>query len=112
MNGMAWGVVHVEQEVDNWLMTLPKRQFDKVRVFIDLLAEQGPLLDEPYTRQLAAKLRELRISLGHDSWRITYFISTGRRIVLMTVFRKTRQRERREIERAVRTMERWLEMNT
>lgn len=28
--------------------------------YIDLLAERGPLLGEPYTRQLAGKLRELR----------------------------------------------------
>ncbi|WP_199754927.1 type II toxin-antitoxin system RelE/ParE family toxin [Amycolatopsis sp. WAC 04197] len=31
----------------------------------DLLAEQGPLLGEPYTRQLDGKLRELRFHLAH-----------------------------------------------
>jgi hypothetical protein len=34
--------------------------------------------------------------------RITYWIATDRRIVLLTVFRKGRMRETREIERAVR----------
>ena len=36
--------------------------------------------------------------------RITYFIARGRRIVLLTVFLKTRQRERSEVERAIRAM--------
>ncbi len=32
--------------------------------------------------------------------RITYWLAPGRRIVLLTVFRKARQRERSEVERA------------
>jgi hypothetical protein len=36
--------------------------------------------------------------------RITYFIAPGRRIVLLTVFRKTARQERAEIDRAERTM--------
>jgi hypothetical protein len=38
-------------------------------VRIDLLAEQGPLLSEPYTRQLDGKLRELRFRLGGQAVR-------------------------------------------
>jgi hypothetical protein len=33
-----------------------------VAFYIDLLADQGPLLGEPYTRQLDGKLRELRFT--------------------------------------------------
>lgn len=40
-----------------------------------------------------------------DAVRITYYIATGRRIILLTVFRKQRQRERAEIDRAVLVME-------
>lgn len=36
--------------------------------------------------------------------RITYWIASGRRIVLLTVFHKTRTRDDREIERARRAM--------
>lgn len=63
------------------------------------------LLDEPCTRHLDGKLRELRFHIGHASQRITYYIATGRRIILLTVFQKTRQQERREIARAKRAME-------
>jgi hypothetical protein len=37
---------------------------------------------------------------------VTYWIASGRRIVLLTVFVKTRMREIREIERAQRALKR------
>ena len=38
--------------------------------------------------------------------RITYFVATGRRIVLLTVCKKQRRQERGEIERADAAMQR------
>ncbi|MFC0864566.1 type II toxin-antitoxin system RelE/ParE family toxin [Sphaerimonospora cavernae] len=64
------------------------------------------LLGEPYTRQLYGKLRELRFHLAREAVRISYWIAPGRRIILLTVFRKQRMRETAEIERAVRAMKR------
>lgn len=63
-------------------------------------------LGEPYTRQLRGKLRELRFYLGREAVRVSYYVASGRRIVLLTVFRRTRQRELAEIERAHAAMER------
>lgn len=57
---MAWGTVELEPEVRDWLEGLPARQFATAAFYVDLLADQGPLLGEPYTRQLSGKLRELR----------------------------------------------------
>ncbi len=37
---------------------------------------------------------------------MTYWLASGRRIVLLTVFVKTRMRETREIERAQRALQR------
>ena len=81
---------------------LPSTDFGTAAFYIDLLAEQGPLLGEPYTKQLDGKLRELRFHVGRRAMRITYWIASGRRIVLLTVFAKSRDRERREIDRARR----------
>lgn len=105
--GVAWGSVELEPEVVEWLEGLPDDQFGRVEFYIDLLADRGAQLAEPYTRQVQGKLRELRFFLGQqgDAVRITYYIATGRRIILLTVFRKQRQRERAEIERAARAME-------
>jgi hypothetical protein len=51
----------------------------------------------------------LRFYLGRSQTRITYYIATGRRIVLLTAFAKTKARERAEIERAWRAMQRCIE---
>jgi hypothetical protein len=97
---MPWGTVELESEVREWLEALPTKQFATAAFYIDFLAERGPLLGEPYTRQLDGKLWELRFHLDRRSVRVTYWIATGRRIVLLTVFAKSRMREDREIERA------------
>lgn len=67
---------------------------------IDRLAELGPALHAPHTRHLGGKLWELRFRLSTHDWRITYTIASNRRIILLTVFAKTRQREDSELRRA------------
>jgi hypothetical protein len=103
---MTWGTVELEPEVREWLEQLPTEQFATVAFHIDLLSKEGVLLGEPYTRQLDGKLRELRFYLDGQAMRITYWIAPGRRIVLLTVFRKTRMREEREVGRAGRALAR------
>ena len=103
---MSWGTVEIEPEVEAWLESLPSPRFGRAERYIDLLAERGVQLGEPYSRQLRGKLRELRFDLAGEAIRISYCIRPGRRIVLLTVFRKTRRRERREIARALRAMSR------
>jgi len=66
----------------------------------------GVLLGEPYTRQLSGKLRELRFYCGGERIRISYRIASGRRIIALTVFAKTRMRETAEIARAAAAMAR------
>lgn len=103
---MAWGTVEVEPEVRGWLERLSTEQFATAAFYIDLLADQGGLLGEPYTRQLDGKLRELRFHVDRRAVRVTYWIVSGRRIVLLTVFVKSRMREVREVERARRALAR------
>jgi hypothetical protein len=67
---------------------------------LDLLEERGALLGEPYTRQLDGKLRELRFYCGGQRVRVSYWIAPGRRIMMLTVFTKTKMRETTEIARA------------
>ncbi len=103
---MLWGEVELEPEVRDWYLALDDEDQARVEFHIDRLAQEGPLLDEPQTKQLDGKLRELRFYLGGRATRITYWIATARRIVLLTVFVKTRRQERREIRRARLAMER------
>ena len=103
---MPWGTVELEPEIRDWFESLSTQHFATAAFYVDLVAEQGPLLGEPYTRQLDGKLRELRFLLDGRAMRVTYWIASGRRIVLLTVFAKTRMRESGEVERARRAMAR------
>lgn len=106
---MSWGIVEVEPEVQEWLLGLADEEFGHVAFYIDLLQERGVQLDEPYTRQLRGKLRELRFHLGRERRRISYYIASERRIVLLTVFRKTKMRQTDEVARADAAMRRCID---
>jgi hypothetical protein len=103
---MTWGTVELEPEVRDWLESLPVAHFATAAFYIELVADRGPLLGEPYTRQLDGKLRELRFHLEGRAVRVTYWIASGRRIVLLTVFEKNRMRETAEVARARRALAR------
>lgn len=94
--------VEIEPEVRAWLEGLSDRDFGRVDFLVGLLAEQAETLGEPYTRHLGGKLRELRFSLLRQQTRVTYWLTPSRRIVLLTVFAKSRSAETREVERAAR----------
>lgn len=103
---MTWGAVELEPEVEKWLENLPTALFARAAFYVDLLAEQGPLLGEPYTKQLDGKLRELRFYLERQAVRVTYWIASDSRIIMLTVFHKTRMRDEREVDRARRALAR------
>lgn len=98
--------VELEPEVEDWLETLSLADFASVLPHIERLAERGNTLRMPASRALGAALFELRFELKRAAWRITFFFTDGRRIVLLTVFRKQRMNERHEIERAREGMRR------
>lgn len=106
MYAMSWGEAELEPEVRDWFLALDEEDQARVGFHVDRLEDVGPLLDEPFTKQLDGKLRELRFYLGGRPTRITYWIASNRRIILLTVFVKTRQRERREVDRARRAYQR------
>jgi hypothetical protein len=93
--------LEIEPEVHLWLDSLPPRQYVLVEQKVDRLTSAPTTLREPYSRHLRGKVRELRFDLAGNARRITYWLAPGRRIVLLTVFRKTRMREAGEVERAV-----------
>jgi hypothetical protein len=93
--------VEVEPEVRSWLERLSDRDFGRADFLVGLLAEQAETLGEPYTRHLGGKVRELRFHLLAQQPRITYWLAPGRRIILLTVFRKTRNAQVAEVARAL-----------
>ena len=101
---MSWGSVELEPEVRDWLQGLSGADFGHVAFYVDLLADRGVLLSEPYTKQLDGKLREFRFDLSRQAVRITYWIAPGRRIILLTVFTKTKDWDRAQVARAKKAM--------
>lgn len=94
-----------KEPVAEFLDDLPTGARAKVVKMLDRLAEYGVLLDEPYTRQIRGKIRELRIkdNLGHV--RVLYFTFTGRRFILLHGFLKKMDKTPvREIELAEKRM--------
>jgi hypothetical protein len=80
---------------------LSDRDFGRVDFLVGLLAEQADTLGEPYTRHLGGKLRELRFHLLTQQTRVTYWLAPGRRVILLTVFHKTRRAQTAEVARAL-----------
>jgi hypothetical protein len=93
--------IEVEPEVRSWLEELTDRDFGRVDFLVGLLAERAETLGEPYSRHLGGKVRELRFHLLRQQTRVTYWLAPDRRVILLTVFRKTRSAESIEVQRAV-----------
>ena len=75
-------------------------EWDRAVVVIDRLADLGSSARMPLSRSLGDGLFELRFSLGPTARRITYRFTQNGRMVLLTTFRKQRNNERNEINRA------------
>lgn len=101
--------VGLEPEVETWIDELPVADFATVVAHVERLADRGNLLRMPASGSRGDGLLELRFDLHRVAWRITYYFAAGRRIVLLTVFRKQRQNERHEVERARRAMARCIQ---
>ena len=92
----------LEPEVRDWLDSLSDSDYKRVDEVCGLLAEKGSELGGPWSDHLEGSVWELRLRLRDVAARVTYWCTSDGRIVLLTVFRKTRQHEQRQIDRAVR----------
>ena len=92
--------IELSMEVDQWLDGLSVRgQAQAVRA-LDLLVKHGPALRMPHSRKLDNQLWELRFQCERVNQRSTYTVESERRIITLTTFRKQRDNERREVQRA------------
>jgi len=99
--------VEIESEVRSWLSGLTDRDFGQVDFLVGLLTEHAADLGEPYTRHLSGKVRELRFHLLAQQARVTYWLAPGRRVILLTVFRKTRGAEVAKVARTLQAQKRY-----
>lgn len=78
--------------VNEFLYTLSEKMRAKAFRELDILAEYGNELREPYTKHVGGGIFELRIKNGTDISRIMYFFYTGKRIILTNGFIKKGQK--------------------
>ena len=108
---MAWTVEYYmdargREPVANFIDSLPVEVQAKILRLIDLLADYGVLLKEPYTRQIRGKLRELRITAKSGEIRVFYFaFAEGRMVLLHGFVKKARRTPIRDIEIAEKRLD-------
>ncbi|MFS4107713.1 type II toxin-antitoxin system RelE/ParE family toxin [Streptomyces sp. PD-S100-1] len=99
MSEPPWAI-EIEPEVQDWLDMLSDADYAKAERVVDRLLPNPINAAMPFSKPLGDKVHELRFSLGDIAVRIPYWLAPGRRIVLLTVFRKTRMNEHMEVSRA------------
>lgn len=90
-------ISEAENEIRKW----PDKHRNKVNDFLRLLEERSGVLEEPYSRHLKGKIRELRVDFGKSRYRILYALIPNKKIIILLAFRKsTKKTPGNIIERA------------
>ena len=85
----------------DYVNDLSKKERAKVSKYIIFLCDHKGILDEPYSRHIKGKIRELRVDLANNRHRIFYFTFVGKTIVLSHAFlKKTAKTPPVEIKKA------------
>ncbi|MDR1917336.1 MAG: type II toxin-antitoxin system RelE/ParE family toxin [Synergistaceae bacterium] len=92
-----------EKPVEQFMDSLDTKMRTKALGSIDILAEYGNMLREPYSKPLGKGLFELRIKFAGDITRIFYFFFVNNKIILTNGFvKKTRKTPTSEIALALK----------
>jgi hypothetical protein len=102
--GARW-TIEISREVERWYIRLNSRDRAFADRAFDLLAEHGPMLGMPHSKQLGGGLRELRFHCAGVARRVTYYLDPSKYVITLTTFRKQRANESREIVRARMAMQ-------
>lgn len=87
----------VLEYIDN----LPDKEKAKISKYINYLKVNRGILDEPYSRHIKGKIRELRVDFGKNRHRIFYFTFIEKNIIFLHAFlKKTAETPPKEIKKA------------
>ena len=97
--------------VEVYLDSLPKGHREKIEDMIRLLESHGGILDEPYSRHLRSKIRELRVSYEGIQHRILFTLLPRQIILHLIAFsKKTRKTPPQVIIKAIALREEYLKL--
>ena len=86
-----------------FILGLDTKMRAKVLRTVQILADNGPDLREPYSKPIGDGIFELRAKVGSDISRVLYFFFVGKKVILTNGFiKKTQKTPKAEIELAKR----------
>ena len=71
-----------------YIEKLNQKERTKILKYIEFLRLNNGYLDEPYSKHIKGKIRELRVDFGHNRHRIFYFAFVEKIIILLNGFLK------------------------
>ncbi|KKQ23769.1 MAG: Phage-related protein [Parcubacteria group bacterium GW2011_GWA2_37_10] len=90
-----------KSSVLEYIDELPEKERSKVYKYIKFLKANKGVLDEPYSKHIKGKIRELRVDFGKNKHRIFYFTFVEKNIIFLHAFlKKTPKTSVREIKKA------------
>ncbi len=85
----------------DYIKRLKDKEEAKVSKYIEFLRINKGYLDEPYSKHIKGKIRELRVDFGRNRHRVFYFIFIKKTIILLQAFlKKTTKTPASEIKKA------------
>jgi phage-related protein len=90
-----------KEPVRIYIESLPNKEGAKIAKYVELLRVCEGYLDEPLSKHIDGKIRELIVDFAKNHHRIFYFTFIKRNIILLHAFlKKTPQTPPREIKKA------------
>lgn len=84
-----------------YIEAMNKNEQAKIFKYIEYLRQSKGYLNEPYSRHIRGKIRELRVDFAKNRHRIFYFTFVGKNIILLHAFlKKTPKTPEKEIQQA------------
>ena len=85
--------------VYDYIKKLNLKQRSKIYKYIEFLRDREGYLDEPYSRHVAGKIRELRVDFANSHHRILYFSFINKNIIILHAFlKKSPKMPRKELK--------------
>jgi len=91
-----------KSDVYDYIEKLNNKVQTKIYKYIEYLRINNGYLEEPYSKHIIGKIRELRIDFGKSRNRLFYFVFIGKKIILLHAFlKKTSKTPIKEIDKAL-----------
>lgn len=78
--------------VIDYIEKISKKEKAKILKYIEFLKDKKGYLDEPYSKHIKGKIRELRVDFSRNRHRIFYFTFINQTIILLHAFLKNTQK--------------------